>query len=66
MRELERRAYRFPCALAVLGATPGHVDEHQVDVIQLRLGQTLVNLGLGLVVADVEDLGSEEDLISWD
>lgn len=42
------------------------MDEHQVDVIQLRLGQTLVNLGLGLVVADVEDLGSEEDLISWD
>lgn len=58
------KIYRFPCALAVLGAAGRPVEEHQVDIAELGLGQTFVHLCFRLIVADVEDLGREEDLIS--
>lgn len=57
-------AYCFPCTLAVLGATVWLVKEHQIDVFQLGKGKASVDLCPGLVVADVEDLGGEVDLIA--
>lgn len=59
-------AYSLPCALAVLRAAVWLVEEHQIDVFQLRQGKTLIDRRLGLVVADIEDLGSEENLVPWD
>lgn len=42
------------------------MEKHQVDVIKFRKGERLIDLCLSSIIADIDDLGSEEDLVAGD
>jgi hypothetical protein len=56
---------RLPDALAVDGSTVRGVDQHEIDVVYTGVLQALVDLGLGLLIAEPlgrRDLGGVEDV----
>jgi hypothetical protein len=42
------------------------VQEDQINIVQFGQSQALIDLGFGSLIADVEDFGCEEDLVSGD
>lgn len=59
-----RCTYRFPGTLAIHGTAHWLVQEHQVDIVQFGQRQALIDLCFGAIIADIEDFGGEEDLVS--
>jgi hypothetical protein len=39
------------------------MEEHKVDIVKFGLGQALIDLVFGPFIADIKDLGREENLI---
>ena len=58
----------LPGTQSALCTLVGCVKQVQINVLQLRLLETLVDAPLGIVVVDAfrRDLGSVEELLAWD
>lgn len=65
---LDRLHQRPPSAQSALRPSIRCVKQVQINVLQLRLLQTLVDAPLGILVVDAFrwDLGSVEELFTWD
>lgn len=48
--------YGFPCALAAFRTSVGLVEEHEVDIVELCFGESLLDGLFCFVVVDFEDL----------
>ena len=59
---------RLPGTESTLSPLVGCVKQIQINILQLRLLQTLVDAPLGILVVDTfrRNLGSVEELLAWD